>query len=139
MPSERSASYWPSSRRCRNVAWYPHARDLGKNRVGEVALSRNPREPESIAPLSCEFRIALNARNSRLTANDFFDTVVEVYTAMVDSDRGLRDLVVKHLHENPEWLVDDKIKDLTGDLGDFLYDLLVYVHKHGAFKSSSLG
>ncbi|KAF4467529.1 hypothetical protein FALBO_5593 [Fusarium albosuccineum] len=49
-----------------------------------------------------------------------------VYTTTIDSDRGLRDVVVQALHENPRALDEEHIQGAMRSQPDLPYDLVLY-------------
>jgi len=73
------------------------------------------------------------AASASLGIDDFLQSVQEVYTSTVESDRGLRDAVVKLIYDHPVWLDEKKVQDVAKELGAWMYDLVVYIRQHGGF------
>jgi hypothetical protein len=61
---------------------------------------------------------------------DFSQAAHEVYTSTVESDRGLRDEVVKILYRNPELLSKEDIQHVVREL-PMGYDLLKHIQARG--------
>ncbi|KAJ3551204.1 hypothetical protein NPX13_g11422 [Xylaria arbuscula] len=62
--------------------------------------------------------------------DDFLDAVQEVYTSTLDSDRGLRDAVVKTLYQHRDLLLQESTQGVLKRLDTLTYDLLMYVHQN---------
>ncbi|KAI0103922.1 hypothetical protein GGR51DRAFT_522909 [Nemania sp. FL0031] len=62
------------------------------------------------------------------TPDDLIETAEEVYASTLESDRGLRDTVVKTLFENRKLLADESIQDILKRLNALTYDLLMYMN-----------
>ncbi|GKT52608.1 uncharacterized protein ColSpa_12789 [Colletotrichum spaethianum] len=63
--------------------------------------------------------------------DDFLDAIDEAYTSTLDSDRGLRDIVLKVFAEHKELLDREQVKVLLRKLGSLTYDLVMYYHQKG--------
>ncbi|KAI5862510.1 hypothetical protein GGS23DRAFT_79516 [Durotheca rogersii] len=60
---------------------------------------------------------------------DFLEAAQEVYTSTLDSDRGLRDAIVKTLFEHRDLLVQENTRGVLKRLDTLTYDLLMYVNQ----------
>jgi hypothetical protein len=70
------------------------------------------------------FQIISNCGGS--CSKEFAQACEFVYTTTIDSDRGLRDVVVQALHENPRALDEEHIRRAMRLQPDLLYDLALY-------------
>ncbi|OHW95376.1 homology to btb poz domain-containing protein [Colletotrichum incanum] len=61
--------------------------------------------------------------------DDFLNAIDEAYTSTLDSDRGLRDIVLKVLAGHEELLDRDEMKKLLRRLGSLAYDLVMHYHQ----------
>ncbi|RKK27001.1 hypothetical protein BFJ66_g16860 [Fusarium oxysporum f. sp. cepae] len=70
------------------------------------------------------FRIISNCGGC--CSKEFAQACEFVYTTTIDSDRGLRDVVVQSLHEHPRALDEEHIRSAMRLLPDLPYDLVLY-------------
>ncbi|KAI0425897.1 BTB/POZ protein [Xylaria sp. FL1042] len=71
-----------------------------------------------------KFKVAVKGK---LVLDDFLEAAQEVYTSTPDSDRVLRNIVLKTLHANSRsWLKEEGVQDLLRQLHTLTYDLLMY-------------
>ncbi|EON61622.1 hypothetical protein W97_00837 [Coniosporium apollinis CBS 100218] len=61
-------------------------------------------------------------------STEFSQAAYEAYTSTIESDRGLRDVVVGTLYQHPEMLSKKDVQDVVRDL-NLAYDLLMYVRE----------
>ncbi|KAH7308609.1 hypothetical protein B0I35DRAFT_464184 [Stachybotrys elegans] len=61
-------------------------------------------------------------------AEDFLQAVTEVYTSTIDSDRGMRDVVVKIMIMNPRFLDDERVQNTVRGL-DLCFDLMMHFRR----------
>ncbi|KAI1484747.1 BTB/POZ protein [Biscogniauxia mediterranea] len=57
------------------------------------------------------------------------EAMQEVYTSTVDTDRSLRDIVIKALHKHRTLLDSVEARDALKEMPGLTYELLMYVHK----------
>ncbi|CCF35582.1 BTB/POZ domain-containing protein, partial [Colletotrichum higginsianum] len=62
-------------------------------------------------------------------AGDFLDAASEAYTSTIDTDRGLRDVILGVFAEHVALLDHDEAKSLVKRLGSLAFDLLVHFHQ----------
>lgn len=70
------------------------------------------------------FRIVSNCGGCY--SKEFAQACEFVYTTTIDSDRGLRDVVVQALHEHPRAIDEEHIRSVMRLLPDLPYDLVLY-------------
>ncbi|KAJ9419521.1 hypothetical protein QL093DRAFT_2369037 [Fusarium oxysporum] len=70
------------------------------------------------------FQIISNCGGS--CSKEFAQAFEFVYTTTIDLDRGLRDVVVQALHDNPRALDEEHIRRAMRLQPDLLYDLVLY-------------
>jgi hypothetical protein len=59
---------------------------------------------------------------------DFVSAAREVYTGTVDTDRGLKDVIVNTLCDRRGIMDDKVVKDLVKELHPLAYDMVLYMH-----------
>lgn len=64
-----------------------------------------------------------------ISPHNFAEASEIAYTMTVDSDRGLRDLVVDVLFSKSQFLEDEALKKLLKRLPDLTYDYVMYQHR----------
>ncbi|KAK2005336.1 hypothetical protein LZ32DRAFT_546275 [Colletotrichum eremochloae] len=67
-------------------------------------------------------------------AGDFLDAASEAYTSTIDTDRGLRDVILEVFAQHDDLLDRDEAKSLVKRQGSLAYDLLVYFHQKGKLR-----
>lgn len=72
------------------------------------------------------FQIISNCGGS--CSKEFAQAFEFVYTTTIDSDRGLRDVVVQALHDNPRALDEEHIRRAMRLRPDLMYDLVLHGH-----------
>ncbi|KAI1130641.1 hypothetical protein F5Y10DRAFT_289054 [Nemania abortiva] len=65
--------------------------------------------------------------------NDFLEAAQEAYTSTPDSDRGLRDVVVKILYKNRDLLSQENTQGVLKRLDTLTYDLLMYLNQNAIY------
>ncbi|KAK1989747.1 hypothetical protein LX36DRAFT_686373 [Colletotrichum falcatum] len=86
-------------------------------------------EKYAIGGLKALARIKFQTTASKCwDTDDFLDAISEAYTSTLDSDRGLRDIVLKVFAEHEQLLDWNEIKELLRRLGSLAYDLLMHYH-----------
>ncbi|KAI1436273.1 hypothetical protein GGR50DRAFT_693274 [Xylaria sp. CBS 124048] len=70
-------------------------------------------------------------------SKQFMDVLEEAYTSTVESDRGLKDAVVKIFSEHLDLLDKEKVQEILKNVGTLAYDLLMYLRRKGAVLSMS--
>ncbi|KAJ8130181.1 hypothetical protein O1611_g3450 [Lasiodiplodia mahajangana] len=73
------------------------------------------------------------ATQKKWTLKDFLEAAQEVYTSTPDSDRGLRDAVVKALYEHRELLARERIQSALKRSHTLTYDLLMYMNGRSTY------
>lgn len=63
-------------------------------------------------------------------SSEFAQAAYEVYTSTVESDKGLRDIIVQTLHAHPE-LLDKKEVQAVAKKSSLAYDMMMYVRGRG--------
>lgn len=71
-------------------------------------------------------------------SNSFVEVAQAAYEITVQSDTGLRDVVVKTLAEHPSLLDKAITKNLLINTSCLAYDLLVYIRRSGGFKETTV-
>ncbi|KAK4446212.1 BTB/POZ protein [Podospora aff. communis PSN243] len=71
------------------------------------------------------------AATESLDVDHFLQATQEVYTSTIEGDRGLRDVIVAILFNNPRWLDESKVQHVIKDLGALAFDLVMYTHRNG--------
>ncbi|KAH7149118.1 hypothetical protein B0J13DRAFT_550713 [Dactylonectria estremocensis] len=64
-----------------------------------------------------------------ISPHNFAEASEIAYTMTIDSDRGLRDLVVEVLFSKSQFLEDEALKKLLKRLPDLTYDYVMYQHR----------
>ncbi|KAL1856460.1 hypothetical protein Daus18300_010727 [Diaporthe australafricana] len=72
-----------------------------------------------------KFRIAASQDWS---LDDFVSAAREVYTSTVDTDRGLKDVIVNTLCGRRGVMDEGLVKDLVKELHPLAYDMVLYMH-----------
>ncbi|KAK1657059.1 hypothetical protein BDP55DRAFT_699224 [Colletotrichum godetiae] len=62
---------------------------------------------------------------------DFLDAAGEAYTSTIDTDRGLRNVILEVFAEHGNLLDRDEAKSLVKRLGSLAYDLIMHFHQEG--------
>lgn len=65
--------------------------------------------------------------------DSFFEAAEEVYTSTIDTDRGLRDVVVTILYNHKQMLDHGKSQTALKTLDALTYDLLMYVYRESGY------
>ena len=68
------------------------------------------------------------------SSTDFCQAAYEVYTSTVESDRDMRDVVVKTLFKHPELFDKNEVQDVIREL-TLAYDMLMYVRQKVNWKA----
>jgi hypothetical protein len=74
----------------------------------------------------------------QLDPDEFFSAAEYVYESTVETDRKMRDAVVKVFHRSPQLLDLDASKETLRKVRDLSYDILLYVRaqgKHGGVRN----
>ncbi|KAL8409347.1 hypothetical protein RB594_007690 [Gaeumannomyces avenae] len=71
------------------------------------------------------------AADEHWDSDKFFDAAHEAYTNTLETDRGLRDVVVDTLYKYKDLLKKDRAKDMARTVTMAAFDLLMRVHENG--------
>ncbi|KXH69607.1 BTB/POZ domain-containing protein [Colletotrichum salicis] len=67
--------------------------------------------------------------------SDFLEAINEAYTSTLETDRGLRDVILKVFSKHKELLDRDEVKTLLRGIGSLAYDLVIHYHQENGITS----
>ncbi|EFQ30850.1 uncharacterized protein GLRG_05994 [Colletotrichum graminicola M1.001] len=76
-------------------------------------------------------KYAINSLKDLADDGDFLDAAGEAYTSIIETDRGLRDVIMEVFAKHEDLLDRDEAKTLVMRLGSLAYDLLVHFYREG--------
>ncbi|KAI1496418.1 BTB/POZ protein [Biscogniauxia marginata] len=76
-------------------------------------------------------KIALNYNPRSRVPEGLVESMQEVYTSTVDTDRGLRDVVIKAFHKHKALLGSAEVREVLKEIPLLTYELLMYVYQNG--------
>lgn len=71
-------------------------------------------------------------------SNDLLEATQVAYQSTVDTDKGIRDAVVRTFYKHPELLDKEEVQDIFRTLPLLAYDLMMYVRVEGNWPTTRL-